>query len=174
VRGVEHVILVDSDDRELGQAEKIEAHQKGLLHRAFSIFLFDNEGRMLLQKRASSKYHTGGLWTNACCSHPRPHEPIQNTLDFKLMQEMGISCEVQKAFNFLYKAELDNGLTEYELDHVYFGTFSGKPKPNPEEVEDWAYRHIEDIKTDLARNPHRYTPWFQMLFIPILAHLGQA
>lgn len=160
----EEVILVDENDREVGSMEKLEAHEKGLLHRAFSIFLFNENGDMLLQKRAAHKYHTPGLWTNACCSHPRMGETMDEALRRKLAQEMGIACPVKKAFGFTYKSQLGKGLTEHEYDHVYFGYFGGEPKPNPEEVEDWKYAPIAGIKADLKVHPEQYTPWFKMLF----------
>lgn len=160
----EHVILVDEQDRETGTMEKMEAHEKGLLHRAFSIFLFNENGEMLLQKRASKKYHTGGLWTNTCCSHPRENESMDEALQRRLMQEMGIQCPVNKAFTMLYKSSLANGLTEHEFDHVYYGYFSEEPKPNPEEVEDWKYISLGELKADVEKNPENYTPWFVKLY----------
>ncbi|HKL03016.1 MAG TPA: isopentenyl-diphosphate Delta-isomerase [Cryomorphaceae bacterium] len=166
-----HVILVDSNDKRVGVMEKMEAHQKGLLHRAFSVFLFNDNNEMLIHQRASKKYHCGGLWTNACCSHPQDGENIDQTIQRKLMQEMGITCPVEKAFNFVYRSELDNGLTEYEFDHVYTGKFSGIPKPNPEEVSDWKYVSLLNIENELANNPGNFTPWFQLLFSPLAAHL---
>lgn len=167
-----HVILVDSNDNKVGVMEKIEAHRKGLLHRAFSVFLFNENREMLIHKRADEKYHCGGLWTNACCSHPQDREPIEETIQQKLMQEMGINCPVEKAFNFIYRSELDNGLTEYEFDHVYTGTFTGIPNPNPKEVSDWKYVSLGKLEQDLADNPDSYTPWFQLLFSPLAAHLA--
>lgn len=160
----EDVILVDEKDQQIGTMEKLEAHEKGVLHRAFSIFLFNKKGEMLLQKRAMEKYHTPGLWTNTCCSHPRTNETIDEALQRKLKQEMGITCEVQKAFQFLYKSELESGLIEHELDHVYYGYFDESPNPNPEEVSDWKYSSITDIREEFKNHPEQYTPWFKIIF----------
>jgi isopentenyl-diphosphate delta-isomerase len=159
-----HVILVDADDRQIGTMEKVQAHRDGLLHRAFSIFLFNSRGEMLLQKRAPGKYHTGGLWTNACCSHPRSNEPIEQALPRRLMEEMGIEARMKKAFNFTYRSELDNGLVEYELDHVYIGRFDGTPEPNPLEVCEWAFKSVEEIRKEINDTPDKYSPWFLLMF----------
>ena len=166
----EEVILVDQSDNPVGTMEKMEAHRKGVLHRAFSIFLFNDSGEMLLQKRASAKYHTGGLWTNACCSHPRANETMQEALQRKLMQEMGITCPVKKAFSFTYRAELADGLTEHEYDHVFYGYFNEAPRPNPEEVQDWKYMPVEALEKDIAMNPERYTPWFKIVVPKMLKY----
>lgn len=160
----EDVILVDENDRQVGTMEKLEAHEKGVLHRAFSIFLFNKKGEMLLQKRALGKYHTPGLWTNTCCSHPRADETMEHALQRKLNQEMGINCPVQKAFQFLYKAELESGLTEHELDHVFYGYFDENPNPNPDEVVDWKYSSVDEIREDFKNHPKIYTPWFKIIF----------
>lgn len=161
---MEQVILVDENDREIGLMEKMEAHEKGLLHRAFSVFLFNEKNELLLQKRASSKYHSGGLWTNTCCSHPRQNESITEAGSRRLMEEMGIVAEATPEFSFIYKAELDNGLTEHELDHVLIGTFNGIPKINTEEVEDWKFVSMEFIEKDLKIHPEKYTAWFLIIF----------
>lgn len=160
----ENVILVDENDRRMGTMEKLEAHEKGVLHRAFSIFLFNENGELLLQRRALEKYHTPGLWTNTCCSHPRADETMDHALQRKLKQEMGITCPVKKAFQFVYKAELENDLTEHELDHVYYGYFDQKPTPNPEEVVEWKYSPIAAIRKDIQEHPEKYTPWFKIIF----------
>jgi len=136
---MESVVLVDEHDNAVGIMEKMEAHQKGLLHRAFSILLFNNKGEMLLQKRASQKYHSGGLWTNTCCSHPLPGETMTNATSRKLKQEMGIDTNIEFAFKFIYKSPLDKDLVEHEFDHVFIGTFNGTPSINKEEVEDWKF-----------------------------------
>src|SRR6478752_348872 len=136
---MEHVILVDELDNAIGTMEKMEAHQKGILHRAFSILLFNSKGEILLQKRALTKYHSGGLWTNTCCSHPGPSEPIEVAARRRLLFEMGIDVTPSFAFKFTYQAALDHGLTEHELDHVFTAVFDGSPQINPEEVEDWRY-----------------------------------
>ena len=138
----DYVILVDDNDRQTGICEKLKAHEEGLMHRAFSIFLFNNKGEFLLQQRASEKYHTGGLWSNTCCSHPRPDENMEDALQRKLFQEMGIHCPVREAFQFSYQARLDNSLIENELDHVYFGEFNDMPNPNPAEVQNVSYTHL--------------------------------
>jgi len=158
------VILVDINDNPIGEMEKLEAHEKGLLHRAFSIFLFNDHGEMLLQKRAYSKYHCGGLWSNTCCSHPFPGIEMQTCLDEKLYQEMGISTALTKAFDFTYSARLDNGLTEYEYDHVYTGRFNGSPDPNPDEVCKWCYASTEELQRQIQLYPGHFTPWFRLLF----------
>ncbi len=164
------VILVDRNDNPLGVMDKLEAHQKGLLHRAFSIFLFNEAGEMLLQKRASTKYHCGGLWSNTCCSHPIPNYDIDRCLSEKLFQEMGIGASLQKAFDFTYRAQLDNGLTEYEYDHVYIGHYSGTPQPNPNEVDTWCYASLAEVSEQLARYPEHFTPWFRLLFPKLRNH----
>ncbi|MEN9334052.1 MAG: hypothetical protein RLY35_1232 [Bacteroidota bacterium] len=158
------VILVNEADQEVGRCEKMLAHEEGLLHRAFSIFLFNPEGEMLLHRRALTKYHSGGLWTNACCSHPMPGIAIEYTLQEKLQQEMGIQCPLEFAFSFLYKAKLDNNLTEHELDHVYIGQFNGAPQPNPEEVADWRYFSIPEISSLMVTQPQMFTEWFKIAF----------
>jgi isopentenyl-diphosphate delta-isomerase len=162
------VILVNESDQEVGRCEKMLAHEEGLLHRAFSIFLFNAEGEMLLHRRALGKYHSGGLWTNACCSHPMPGVAIEYTLQEKLQQEMGIQCPLQFAFSFLYKAQLDNNLIEHELDHVYIGQFNGAPQPNPEEVADWRYFSISEISNLMISQPQMFTEWFKIAFQQVI------
>jgi len=160
---MEHVTLVDHDDNPIGTMEKLEAHRKGLLHRAFSILLFNSKGEMLLQKRALSKYHSGGLWTNTCCSHPLPDEDMHAAANRKLKQELGIDSQPEFAYKFIYKANLDNGLVEHECDHVFIGTFDGTPNINPEEVEDWKYSNMHALKIDITKHPHLYTSWFKLI-----------
>lgn len=166
----EQVILVDEQDQEVGTEEKIKAHREGRLHRAFSVFIFNPAGEMLLQKRSRRKYHSGGLWTNTCCSHPRPGEAVEDAAKRKLRQEMGIRCRLQKAFTFLYKAPFENGLTEHELDHVFIGQYSGKVEPNPEEAEGWVWADPKEIAKDLKLNPQRYSAWFRLAFERVIAH----
>jgi len=161
---MEYVILVDENDQEVGQMEKMEAHEKGLLHRAFSIFLFNNQNELLLQQRAHSKYHSGGLWTNTCCSHPRSGESVSQASNRRLMEEMGIKAEMESKFHFVYRAELDNELTEHELDHVVFGSFNGEPNINPDEVASWKYVSMNEIEEDMKTNPDNYTAWFRIVF----------
>lgn len=160
---MEKVILVDENDAIVGEMEKMEAHRKGLLHRAFSILIFNSNGEMLLQKRSQKKYHSGGLWTNACCSHPLPHENIQHATRRKLNQEMGIDLETEFLYTFIYRVSLDRDLIEHELDHVFIGTFNGPPVINQEEVEDWKYVDIDWLRKDVAVHPEQYTYWFKMI-----------
>ena len=160
----EEVILVDSSNRQIGTMEKMEAHIKGELHRAFSIFVFNEEGKMLLHQRTDEKYHCGGLWTNAVCSHPKPGEKQVDALKRKMDQEMGFYSVVEKAFDFKYRAELGNGLIEHEYDEVYFAVYNGGFSPNPEEVKDYRFASIENIRSEIAENPELFTPWFKMLF----------
>jgi isopentenyl-diphosphate Delta-isomerase len=159
----EFVILVDEQDRELGVMEKMEAHQKGVLHRALSVLIFNSKGEMLLQKRAESKYHSGGLWTNTCCSHPRPSESISDAATRRLREEMGIELKLNHAGSFIYKAKLDQGLTEHELDHVFTGVFDGKPIINKHEVADWKYVSVGSLMMDITTHPTQYTEWFKII-----------
>ena len=161
---IEYVILVDENDQPIGREEKMRAHEQGLLHRAFSIFVFNKNKELLLQRRALSKYHSAGLWTNTCCSHPRPSESIQEAAHRKLQQEMGFDCELTGQFHFTYRAELDAGLTEHEVDHVLFGTYDHDPVLNPDEAEDFKWVTLEWLSTDITKNPHEYTEWFKICF----------
>lgn len=161
---VEKVILVDESDNALGLMEKMEAHEKGLLHRAFSVFILDDNGDLLLQQRAKSKYHSGGLWTNTCCSHPRDEEKTIDAAHRRLMEEMGFDCEIEKMFDFIYKAELDQGLTEHELDHLFVGYYNGEPRINLEEVEDWKKMSLNEVEEDIKNQPQYYTEWFKIIF----------
>lgn len=160
---MEYVILVDEQDNEIGKMEKMEAHQKGVLHRAFSILLFNSKGELLLQKRSEKKYHSGGLWTNTCCSHPQPGERIDQASRRKLMQEMGIDFQPDYAFKFIYKTSLDHQLTEYEVDHVLIGQFDGTPEINTEEVEEWKFIDLALLRNDIEKRPELYTYWFKMI-----------
>jgi len=157
---MEFVILVDEQDNAIGTMEKQQAHVEGVLHRAFSIFIFNSEKKLLLQKRASSKYHCGGLWTNTCCSHPRENETVLEAANRRLNEEMGMSCDLQSIFSFVYKAEFENGLTEHEFDHVFFGQSNQTPTLNLEEVEDFRYVGMEELQTEIKENPAHFTPWF--------------
>ncbi len=167
----EYVILVDEKDQEVGLMEKMEAHEKALLHRAFSVFIFDEQGRFLLQRRALEKYHSGGLWTNACCSHPRSGETTKEAAIRRLSEELGFTTDVEEQFSFIYKSELDKGLTEHELDHVFFGTYVGEIKPNPEEVMDTKYVALNELKEDMQSHPEHYTEWFKICFNEVLENL---
>lgn len=161
---LEQVILVDEGDRQVGVAEKMQAHREGMLHRAFSIFVTNSNGQLLLQKRAKSKYHSGGLWTNTCCSHPRPSETTAIAASRRLQEEMGFHCDLREIFSFTYQAQLDNELTEYEFDHVFTGRFDGEPQINPEEAEDWKWIDLDDLQADLQVHPDLYTYWLRSCF----------
>jgi isopentenyl-diphosphate delta-isomerase len=167
---MEHVILVDENDQQIGLMEKMEAHEKGLLHRAFSVFIFNDENQLLLQQRAKDKYHSGGLWTNTCCSHPREGESLLDAGKRRLHEEMGFSCPIETVFSFIYKAELDNNLIEHELDHVLIGNYNEAPKPNPDEVMDWKYVDLEWVVEDMKANPENYTAWFRIVFDNVKGH----
>ncbi|MEM3586652.1 MAG: isopentenyl-diphosphate Delta-isomerase [Candidatus Jordarchaeaceae archaeon] len=169
----EMVILVDEHDREIGVDEKMKTHKDGKLHRAFSIFIFNSRGEMLLQKRAKNKYHSGGLWSNACCSHPRPGEDIKQAAHRRLIEEMGFDCDLKEAFDFIYKANLDHNLTEYEFDHVFIGKYDGKIKMNPNEVEDFKWISIDDLKESVDKHPEKYTVWFRCALNEVLNFLLQ-
>ena len=160
----EEVILVNEQDEQTGTIEKMEAHRKALLHRAFSVFIFNGKGEMLLQQRAMGKYHSPGLWTNACCSHPRPGEEVETAAFRRLKEEMGIETSLKKIFDFIYRTDFDNGLTEYEFDHVYVGTYLGAPEPDKREVKDYCFRTMEDISQDLIHRPEKYSSWFKIAF----------
>ena len=158
----EKVILVDKNDKEVGSMEKQEAHIKGLLHRAFSVFIFNDKNELLLQRRALKKYDSGGLWTNTCCSHPRQNETTQDAASRRLVEEMGMRCVINKQFDFIYKAKLDYNLYEHEFDHVFFGFSNEQPQINTEEVEEYTYKTLEDIGNEIKINPEKYTEWFKI------------
>lgn len=157
----DRVVLVDEYDREVGTAEKLDAHRRGLLHRAFSVFVFDPAGRWLLQRRALGKYHSAGLWSNACCSHPRPGEPVEEAALRRLEEEMGFTCPIRERFTFRYRVRLADRLWEHELDHVLTGTYEGDPWPAPDEVEEWAWVSQADLSESIDRDPERFTYWFR-------------
>lgn len=159
-----NVILVNEKDEITGTAGKMEAHQKGSLHRAFSIFVFNSKGEMLLQQRALNKYHSGGLWTNACCSHPQPGEETEAAAKKRLSEEMGFEIPVSKIFDFIYKSKFDNGLTEYEFDHVFVGEYEGEVNYNREEVMNAEYKSVPEIRDLLKKHPEKYTAWFHIAF----------
>jgi isopentenyl-diphosphate delta-isomerase len=166
---MEEVILVSPQDEEIGYMEKMEAHQLGLLHRAFSVFLFNSKGEMLLQKRAISKYHSGGLWTNACCSHPRKGETIEQAASRRTREELGCEPELQKIHSFIYKAALDNNLTEYEFDHVLFGNYEGEINLNVDEVSEIIYLPIQQIRQAMNEQPEMFTVWFKIIFEEVIS-----
>jgi isopentenyl-diphosphate delta-isomerase len=159
-----NVILVDVNDMQTGILEKMEAHEKGLLHRAFSVFIFNSKGEMLLQQRALSKYHSGGLWTNACCSHPLPGEETAAAALRRLKEELGFETQIEKVFDFVYKADFENGLTEHEFDHVFAGEYEGKMDINQEEAMDFCYKDLQGICQNLQTHPAKYTAWFHLAF----------
>lgn len=159
----EQVILVDENDNVIGFQEKFKTHLEGDLHRAFSVFIFDFAGNILLQKRASSKYHSGGLWSNTCCGHPRPGEATLDAAHRRLAEEMGFDCELKEVLRLKYKVELDNNLLEHEFDHVFVGNFQGQPLPAPGEVEDWRWVPIELLKNDTDRSPESFTYWLTQI-----------
>ncbi len=168
---IEKVILVDENDQPLGEMEKMEAHEKALLHRAFSVFVFNDKDELMLQQRALSKYHSPGLWTNTCCSHPRKGETAIQAGHRRLMEEMGFDCPIEKIFDFVYKAKLDKGLTEHEFDHVLFGRYTDDPKINIEEVESWKWMTMDAIAADMKSNPEKYTVWFRIAFDRVFEYL---
>ena len=161
---IEKVILVDENDNQVGLMPKLEAHQKGLLHRAFSVFIFNSKYELLLQKRASSKYHSGGLWTNTCCSHPREGEEILDAANRRLIEEMGIETSLRKVHDFIYKAELDNDLTEHEFDHVLYGIYNEDPIINKDEADDFKWIDMDSLNEDIKTNGDNYTIWFKIAF----------
>jgi len=161
---MEYVLLVDEKDNEIGVMEKLQAHQEALLHRAISIFVFNDQQQLLLQKRAGKKYHSPLLWTNTCCSHPRPGEVLIDAAHRRLREEMNMSCELTHQFSFIYKAVLDDGLTEHELDHVFFGYSNELPVPDAAEVADWKYLSLNQIREELQSQPELYTSWFKIVF----------
>lgn len=164
----DHVVLVNENDVEIGLMPKLEAHEKGLLHRAFSIFLFNTKGEMLLQQRAFGKYHSEGLWSNTCCSHPFPEEDTSDAAARRLKEEMGIDATLHFLYSFQYEAGLDNGLTEHELDHVFWGITDVEPVINPEEVLDYKYISEAQLREDMAKNPSNYTEWFKICLDDVL------
>ena len=157
----ELVVLVDEEDRELGTGEKLTVHRAGRLHRAFSVFVVDGKWRLLLQRRARAKYHSAGLWSNTCCGHPRPAEPVAAAARRRLGEEMGFDCPLTPVFSFIYQAELGSGLTEHELDHVLIGWFEGAPRPDPDEVAEWRAVPVETAIAELVTAPGAYSAWFR-------------
>lgn len=173
MRMTEQVVLVDENDRETGTEEKERAHREGKLHRAFSVFVFDPRGRLLLQRRARTKYHSAGLWTNTCCSHPRPGESVDAAARRRLREEMGMECELRGAFPFVYRAELDRGMTEHEYDHVLVGESDRDPAPDPDEVDAWAWVDADAVRREVAERPERFTHWFRLALPELLDRMGR-
>lgn len=166
------VILVDQADRPVGRMEKQETHRKGLLHRAFSVFLLDGS-KLLIQRRALDKYHCGGLWSNTCCSHPAPGEPVLSAAERRLDEELGVkNARLRELDTFLYRAAFPNGLTEHELDHVLLGEYSGPVRPDPREIAQVRWIDLEELQRDLQAFPQRYTPWFPPALTLVLRHLS--
>ncbi|UKM64609.1 isopentenyl-diphosphate Delta-isomerase [Flavobacteriaceae bacterium GSB9] len=168
----EKVILVNEKDEQLGLMPKMEAHEKALLHRAFSVFVFNDENELMVQQRALHKYHTPGLWTNTCCSHQREGESNIEAGKRRLMEEMGFVTELQESISFIYKAPFENGLTEHEYDHILLGKYNGEPNINPDEVASWKWMSLEDIKADITKNPDAYTAWFKVIFDKFYEHIN--
>ena len=159
----ENVVLVDAEDREVGTASKLDAHRTGQLHRAFSVIVFDSSGEMLLQRRAAVKYHSAGLWSNSCCGHPRPGEPLTNAAERRLREELGLDVPLTPKFSFVYEAALEGGMHEHELDHVFVGYSDAVPVPDPAEVSEWRRVSLEDLQREMSADPAAFTVWFHIL-----------
>jgi isopentenyl-diphosphate delta-isomerase len=157
----ELILLVDADDRIIGTGEKLETHRRGALHRAFSVIVWNSAGRLLLQKRAAGKYHSGGLWTNACCGHPRPKENVRTAACRRLREEMGFTCKLSPLGTITYRAELDGGMVEHELVHVFRGFYDGAVTPDPAEAEDYRWLSLADVRADMTSRPERYSVWLR-------------
>jgi len=170
----EFVVLVNEKDEQLGLMEKQQAHVAGLLHRAFSVFVFNSKGELLLQQRAEEKYHSPLLWTNTCCSHPRENETYEQAAHRRLMEEMGFDCELEEKFHFIYKAKLGENLFEHELDYVFTGFYEGEIKINNEEVQNFKWISMDELMSDINSNPEKYTIWFRIIFDEYLAKLEYA
>ena len=164
MRMTQDVVLVNDQDEPMGTMEKMEAHRKAQLHRAFSVFIFNQRGEMLLQQRSKQKYHSAGLWTNACCSHPRPGEDVKAAAVRRLHEELGFTTPLKKIFDFIYRASFENGLTEFEFDHVFVGNYEGLILPDKNEVSDYCFKSLEEIRTSLLSHPAKYTHWFHIAF----------
>ena len=169
----DNVILVDVHDKQIGLMPKLEAHEKGVLHRAFSVFIFNNKGELMLQRRALSKYHSPGLWTNTCCSHQRDGESNILAAKRRLNEEMGFVTELIEKTSFVYKANFDNGLTEHELDHIIVGKYNHSPVINSSEVDSWKWMSMEDIRNNINDQPHNYTAWFKIIFEKYYKYISQ-
>ena len=161
------VILVDAEDNAIGTADKLEAHRAGRLHRAFSVFIFNDRGEMLLQQRAGGKYHSGGLWSNACCSHPGPGETTGSAARWRLQEEMGFTCPIEHVSEMVYRTAVGGGLIEYEYDHLFVGRWNGRPDPDPAEVADWRWVSMEELEAEIARDPRRFTYWFRVALLEL-------
>ncbi len=168
------MVLVNENDEPQGVMDKMEAHQKGILHRAFSIFIFNFKGELLMQQRALKKYHSGGLWTNACCSHPGPDEDVKVSAQKRLQEEMGFTTSLTEAFSFIYKTEFNNGLTEHEYDHVYVGNYESDVVPNADEVQDYCFMSPKAVADSIESHPQKYTSWFKIAFPKMMEHRQNA
>ena len=158
------IILVDKNDNQIATEEKLKAHKEGKLHRAFSVFVFNSKKELLLQKRAYDKYHSAGIWANTCCSHPKPGKDLKEEAEARLKEEMGITCNLEEKFSFIYKVKFENGLYEHEYDHVFFGRSDEKPKPNKDEASDWKYISLNELEIDIKENPDKYSYWLKECF----------
>jgi len=165
---MDEVILVNEQDEQFGTMGKMEAHRQAILHRAFSVFIFNRRGDMLLQQRAPTKYHSGGLWSNACCSHPRPGEETLTAARRRLKEELGFETDLHKIFHFTYKTPFANGLTEHEFDHVFAGRYEGDIRPDTQEVSNYTFKPMKEIQENLQLSPQKYTAWFHIAFPKIL------
>lgn len=168
------LILVNEADEPIGVMEKMEVHQKALLHRAFSVFIFNSKNQLLLQQRAFDKYHSAGLWSNTCCSHPEPGEETEVSATRRLREEMGIEAPLKHAFHFIYRASFENQLTEHELDHVFIGKYDGEIFPNPAEVNGVAYHSVEEILDNMQTNPNQFTVWFKIILPRLVTHFKES
>ncbi|MEO8852477.1 MAG: isopentenyl-diphosphate Delta-isomerase [Ginsengibacter sp.] len=166
----DQLILVNEEDDQTGTMDKLTVHQRGLLHRAFSVFIFNSNDELLLQQRADEKYHSSLLWSNTCCSHPVNGERITDTVKRRLEEEMGLKCNTYFAFRFIYKIPLENGLTEHEWDHVYFGQCDDLPVPNPGEVKDWKYISLEKLTNEISLNPEKFSGWLKICLPDVIKH----
>lgn len=169
---MEKLILVDRRDRQVGTMEKLEAHRKGLLHRCFSIFIINDENQTLLQRRALDKYHSGGLWSNACCGHQRPGEKTKTAAERRLAEEFGFKSDLREIHSFLYRTKFQNGLTEHEFDHVLAGRFEGTPQPDPKEILEWKWVKLEELKKGIAASPQTYTYWLKACLADVIPLLS--
>lgn len=170
----DNLILVDKDDKEIGSAEKEECHKSMRLHRAFSIFIFNSSGELLIHKRSSHKKTWPGFWTNSCCSHPRVGEELEKSAERRLKEELGFSCPLQHLFSFQYQAKFDGVYGEHELDHVFIGTYDGPVEPDKDEVEQWLFINVDDLKRDIKKNPEKYTPWFKLCIDGVLQRMEKS
>ena len=168
----EKVILVNENDEQIGLMPKLEAHQKGVLHRAFSVFIFNDNNELMLQQRALTKYHSPGLWTNTCCSHQRNGETNIEAGKRRLQEEMGFFTDLKDTISFIYKAPFDNGLTEHEFDHILVGYYNSKPNINPDEVSSWKWMPLKMVKKDISVHPDLYTEWFKIIFDRFYEHIN--